>query len=96
MSNFVAIDPPLLRYGDFSIFQNGGRHHLGFYNFEISSVGTVSKVKLRHRAKISWRSVKPLMRYGDFSIFPRWRPFAIWICDARLNHPRRAFDGLYT
>jgi len=34
------------RYGDFSIFQDGGRRHLGFLNFEILMVGTFKRVKL--------------------------------------------------
>jgi len=46
--------------------------------------------------QISRRSVEPLLRYDDFSILPRWRPSAIldlwW---AYLDHPRRAFGGLY-
>ena len=39
------------RYGDFSIFQDGGRRHLGFSKFHIFNSGTVKRVELRHRAK---------------------------------------------
>ena len=39
------------RYRDFSIFQNGGRHHLGFSKFQIFKGGTVKRVELRHHAK---------------------------------------------
>jgi len=47
-------------------------------------VGTLKRFKLRHHAKISWRSVKLSRRYADFSIFFQFGGFLpSWICDAR-------------
>jgi len=68
---------PLLRYGDFSTFQDGGRRHIAFSkggNFRSEKDQDGQSAPPR---QISSRSVKPLPRYGDFSIFPRWRPSAI-------------------
>jgi len=60
----------LTRYGRFSVFQDGGRHHLGFLKFEILTVGRLKRVKLRDRATFRpFRSVIPMPRYGDFSVF---------------------------
>jgi len=42
---------PLLRYGDFSIFRDGGRRHAGFLKFEIFNGRTRQKLELRHFAK---------------------------------------------
>jgi len=42
---------PRPRYGDFSIFKDGGRHHLGFLNFENLTDGKGQGVELRHSAK---------------------------------------------
>ena len=50
------------RYGDFSIFQNGGRRHVGLLKLQISNCGTHCKSP----CQISWQSVKPLSRYLDF------------------------------
>ena len=41
----------LSRYGDFSIFQDGGRRHLGFLKFEILTVGRLKNADLRRHAK---------------------------------------------
>jgi len=49
--NLVTIGRPLMRYGNFSIFHNGGRRHLDFQNCEILTIGSVIRVKLRRRAK---------------------------------------------
>jgi len=38
----------LLRYCDFSIFQDGGRRHLGFSILEILTVESVKRAKMRH------------------------------------------------
>ena len=39
------------RCGDFSIFQNDGRRHVGFLKLQISNCKTHHKCALRHRAK---------------------------------------------
>ena len=54
-----------LRYGEFSIFQNGGRH-VGFLKLQISNCGTYRKCRIASPCQISWRLVKPLSRYLDF------------------------------
>ena len=40
-----------LRYCDFSIFQDGGRRHLGFLKFQIFNGRNGQWVELHHRAK---------------------------------------------
>jgi len=57
---------PLPRYGDFSIFQNGDRRHLGFLTFQNFNS---QKDQNASDYQVFWRSVKPLRRYGDFNIF---------------------------
>ena len=44
---------PLSRYGDISIFQDGGRRHLGFLKFDILTVGRLKNAELRRRAKFA-------------------------------------------
>jgi len=91
--NFMAIGQTVAdiwRFFGFSIFQDGGRRHLGFLNFRNFNGGNGHEGQTASSCQISWRSVKPSWRYGDFSIFPRWRLSAIldlWC--ARLDHPRR-------
>jgi len=41
----------LLRYSDFSIFKMAAAAMLDFQNVEISRVGRMKRVKMRHRAK---------------------------------------------
>ena len=90
---------PRLRYGDFSIFQDGGRRHLGFLKFEIFNGRTAQEGRTVSPCQIWSKSVNPRPRYGDFSTFPRWRPSAILdllcVCVCS-DHPRRTFiGGLY-
>jgi len=63
----------LLRYGEFSIFQNGGGRHLGFLNFKILMVGRVKRVKIPHSTKFGGDrlTVAEIRRYFSFS---KWRP----------------------
>ena len=84
---------PRPRYGDYSIFQDGGRRHLGFFNFQIFNGQTVQERRTASPCQIWWKSAKTRPRYGDFS---RWRPSAILdlLCVC-WDHPRRAFGGLY-
>ena len=46
---------PFRRYGRFSIFQDGGGRHLGFWKIQILEVGTLKRVELRLHAKF-WRN----------------------------------------
>jgi len=41
---------PRPRYGDFSIFQDCGRCHLGLFKFKLLTVGQLKRVELRCRA----------------------------------------------
>ena len=59
---------PLLIFGDFSIFQDGGRRHLGFSKFETFNGGTARERRTASPCQISRRSVIPLLRYRRFSI----------------------------
>jgi len=66
---------PLVRYGDFSIFQDGAAA-LDLQNGNFRG-GKGQRGQTASVGQTSHRSVKPLLRYGEFSIFPRWRPSAI-------------------
>ena len=50
-TNFVAIGETVVEISRFWIFQDGGSHHLGFYNFTFLMNRTVKKDELRHCAK---------------------------------------------
>jgi len=60
---------PRPRYGDFSMFQDGGRRHLEFLNFWNLNGRNAQKGENASLCQISSKSVKPRPRYGDFSIF---------------------------
>ena len=59
------------KYGDFSIFQNGGGRHVGFWNYKVLTVERIISAELRHHAKFigDWSN-----RCRDISIldFSRW------------------------
>jgi len=42
---------PRPRYGDFAIFQDGGRRHVGFLKFQFLTVEKVKKVEMHQYAK---------------------------------------------
>ena len=96
MPNVGRAVKPMQRYGDFSIFQDGGHRHLGFTNFHNFNCQNAQEVHTALSCQISWRSVKLSQRYANFSILPIWRLSAILellcVCS---DHPRRAFGGLY-
>jgi len=54
------------RYGNFSIFQDGGGRHLGFFKFQIFNDRTAQGAKLRRRAKFGLNRPK---RGRDMAIF---------------------------
>ena len=87
---------PRPRYGNFSIFQDGGRRHLGFLKFETFNGRTAEEGRSASPYQMWSKSVKTLPRYDYFSIFPRWRQSAVLdlFCEC-LDHPRRALGGLY-
>jgi len=64
--NLVTIGQSLMRYGNFSIFQNGGRRHLGFSTLRNFNDRIGIRVKLRHRAKFRGDQ---LNRCWDMPIF---------------------------
>ena len=70
---------PLPRYGDFSIFQDGGRRHIGFLKFQICNGRSSKNGRTASLCRISLKSLEPRPRYGDFSTFPRWRLPPSWI-----------------
>ena len=84
------------RYDDFSIFQDGGRRHLGFFKFQTFNCRTAQEGRNAPQCEIWSKSVKPRRRYGDFWIFqdggrpPSWILWCVF-----SDHPRRAFGGLY-
>jgi len=71
---------PRPRYGDFSIFQDGGRRHLVFLKFQIFTVRTVKKVKLHHCTKFRQNRS---YRGRDMAIFGFFKMAAAVILDFR-------------
>ena len=67
---------PLPKYGDFSIFQDSGRRHLGFLIFWKFNGLNAHEGRPTLPCQIWSKSVKLRPRYGDFS---RWRPPPSWI-----------------
>ena len=59
----------LRRYGDLTVFLNGGRRHLGFWKFEKFNRRYRPEGQYAPSCKISSKSVKRLRRNRDFSIF---------------------------
>ena len=56
-------------YGDFTIFQDGGRRHLGFFKFQTFNGRTAQEGRSASPCQIWSKSVKTRRRYSDFSIF---------------------------
>jgi len=56
-------------FGDFAIFQNGGRNHLGILKYPHFKGLHGQKCQTASPFQSLWRSVKPLLMYGDFSFF---------------------------
>ena len=84
------------RYGDFSIFQDGGRRHLGIIKFENFNAWRGQKDWTVSCAKFDRNWSNRCWGKAIFFIFPRWQPSAIlnlWcVCS---DHPQRIFGGLY-
>ena len=77
------------------VFKNGGRRHLGFWKFEKFNRRYRPEGQHASLCKMPSKSVKWLRRNLLFD-FSRWRPSAILdLQNAFLDHPRRAFGGLY-
>jgi len=70
---------PFWRYGGFSIFQDGGRRHLGFWKFQIFNGWDAQKGRTASTCQILSKSLKPRLRYGDFSIFQDGGRLPSWI-----------------
>ena len=58
-------------FGDFAIFQNGGRNHLGILKYPHFKGLHGQKCQTKSPFQSLWRSVKPLLKYGDLSFFER-------------------------
>ena len=59
----------LWRYDDFSIFQDGGRRHLGFFKFQASNGRTAQEGRNVPQCEIWSKSVKPRRRLVIFRFF---------------------------
>jgi len=71
-----------LRCGDFSIFQDGGRRQLEILIFEILTVGTVKRAKLRQHAKFRGDRSNRRRDMAIFRFFQDGGRPPSWICDA--------------
>jgi len=80
------------RYGDFSIFQDGGRRHLGFLKFETFNGRTAQEGRNASPCQIWSKSVEMRPRYGDYSIFQDGGRPSSCICCVCSDHTRRAFE----
>jgi len=60
---------PRAKYNDFSIFQDGGRRHLGFLKFQIFNCQDGLQGQIASSCQISSKSVIPRPRCGYFQIF---------------------------
>ena len=80
----------LRRYGQFSIFQYGGRRHLGFWKFRIFNGWDAQQGRTASACHILAKSLKTRLRYGDFSIFKDGGRPPSWIGFTRVcpDHPR--------
>ena len=67
ISSKLVKPPP--KCGDFSIFQDGGRRHLGFSKFQIYNGRMAQEGWTASPCHIWSKSIEPLRRYDDFSIF---------------------------
>ena len=66
------------RYDDFSIFQDGGRRHLGFLNFKLLTVGRLKRVEMRRNVKLGQNRSN---RSGNIAIFRLFKMAAAAILD---------------
>jgi len=82
------------RYGDFSIFQAGGRHHLGFFKFPIFNGRTAQEGRNASPCQICSKSVGTRPRYGDFSIFQDGGRPPSWICCVFGPHTKGIWRSL--
>ena len=81
------------KFGDFSIFQDGGRRHLGFSkcgNFR-GGIGQDDENALP--SQISSRSVKRLLTYGHFSIFQDGGRFHLGFSKSENFMDKKAQEG---
>ena len=72
--NFTRSVDPLLRYGDFSIFQNGGRPPCCILKIAILNVLWHKECQCASPRQISSKLVKWLSRYCDLSVFQNGGP----------------------
>jgi len=75
---------PLLRYGNFFIFQDGSRRRLGFLNFRFLTLRRVRRIELRYHAKFHCNLSN---RYRDTAIFQFFQDGGrapSWICVAHV------------
>ena len=70
---------PLLRYGDFSTFQDGGRPPCWIFKIAILNFLRHKECQCASPCQISSNSVKRLRIYCDFTVFKKWRPPPSWI-----------------
>ena len=76
---------PYRRYGRFSISQDGGRRHLGFWKFQIFNGWDAQEGRSASACQILSKSLKPRLRYGDFSIFQDGGRPPSWIGVTRVG-----------
>ena len=86
---------PLFRYGDFSIFQDGGRLYLGFSKCRHFRVGRFKRVQMCHHAKFHGDRSN---RCRDMAVYHFSKMAAVRHLGFMMRvfgHPRKALGGLY-
>ena len=82
-----------LPYGDFSIFQDGGRRHLGFLIFLIFNGGNGQECRTTLLCQILSKSLEPRSRYRNVWIF---KMAADVILDFKIFNGRTRQEGRTT
>ena len=67
------------RYCRFSIFQDSGGRHLGFWKIQIFNGSDAQQVRTASTCQFLSKSLKMRLRYGDFPIFQDGGPPPSWI-----------------
>jgi len=70
---------PRLRYGNFSIIQDGGRPPSWIFKWEISTSVPVRRPNMRHHAIFREHRSNRSRDMADFRFVSRWRPLSSWI-----------------
>ena len=84
---------PRPKYGDFSIFQDGCRRHLGFSKFQNFNGRDIQQGRIVSACQILSKSVERRPRYGYFQIFQHGGRRHLGFSKFEIFHGRNGQDG---